>query len=147
MIQFTIAAYDKDTHDSISDAMHGERGVYSICHLDQDTSWREIRLIAHTLFKSLASIDAPTAVGLAIINNKDTIVFHFDRLNPAAGTERRRLPVQEAEQIYEELTTTEVRLNKGDIHLLMNLLPQGNGAHSEVREKLHQGDIAINKKR
>lgn len=147
MTKFTVVSYDGDTYDSISDAMHGERGVFPICDIDRDSSWREIKLIDRTLTKSLQAIDAPTAVRLAVVNDKDTVTFSFSKLCPTQGVERRRHPMQEAEQLYIELTTTDVRLSKEEINQLMLLLPTGNSTHSDVREKLHQGALAINKKR
>lgn len=146
-MKFTVVAYDKDTYESISDAMHGDGDVFTITAIQAETTWREIQLIERTLRKTLSFMGCATAVGLAVINGMDTTTFPFDTLCPAQGVVRERHPMQEAEQIYEQLTTTDVRLSNDDILQLMKLLPLGNSSHSGVREKLHQGSIAINKKR
>jgi hypothetical protein len=146
MITFTVVAYDKDTYESISEAMHGDAGCHSICRVDADSTWREIKLIELTLRKSLTCMGCTTAVGLAVINDKDTVTFPFMQLCPEDGVQRQRQPMQEAEQIYENLTATNVRLNTADITALMKLLPLGNSSHSGVREKLHQASLSIAQK-
>ena len=143
---FTVVAYDKDTYESISDAMHGDGGSHCICRVDADTTWREIKLIELTLRKSLTCMGCTTAVGLAVINDKDTATFPFMQLCPADGVQRQRRPMQEAEQIYICLTTTDIRLSIADIEMLMKIIPQGNTLNSDVREKLHQASLSIAQK-
>ncbi|MBL4908973.1 MAG: hypothetical protein JKX78_02950 [Alteromonadaceae bacterium] len=148
-MKFTVCGYDRETHGTFSDAAHSDGDFFTIAQIEEQTTWRELRLIEQSLRKAELIFDGKNVIGMMVINDTDTSAFALGRLleNSEKRHSNTQHPQRVAEALHLERTTTELIVNASDIHALMQLLPLGNSSHSGVREKLHQASLELNKKR
>lgn len=145
MNTFTIVAYDLETYRAFSDATAD--CTFAVARIEEQTTWRELRLIVQSMLKAEKVIDGDDIVGLMVTNGLDDTAFALARLIQE-GEKGSLHPQLVADRIHQAQTTTKVEFNNDDILLLMQLIPLGSGGcHGQLRAKLHQASVDINKKR